>query len=37
MKKKHRRKKELSTKDVIDLIIKAVVAAAFDYSNQILS
>ncbi len=28
MKKKHRRKKELSTKDVIDLIIKAVVAAA---------
>lgn len=28
MKKKHRRKQELSTKDVIDLLIKAVVAVA---------
>lgn len=28
MKKKHRRKKALSTKEVIDLVIKAVVAAA---------
>lgn len=28
MNKKHQRKKELSTQEVIDLIIKAVVAAA---------